>query len=118
MSSERDRSRERLPPREGAHRPPPSISTNSDNPKLLNSRVFIGNLPTDRVTRDDLEEIFGKYGKIAGKYIYNLFLIHPQALQWVTVSGLDQAVTESQNYSCQEFSQLNYIASLPYYTSL
>ena len=32
--------------------------------------------------------------------------------------GLDQAVTESQNCSCQEFYQLSHIASLPYYTSL
>ena len=34
------------------------------------------------------------------------------------IYGLDQAVTESQNCSCQEFSQLSHIASLPYYTSL
>ena len=32
--------------------------------------------------------------------------------------GLDQAVTESQNCSCQEFSQLSHTASQSYYTSL
>ena len=32
--------------------------------------------------------------------------------------GLDQAVTESQNCSCQEFSQLSHTASQSYYVSL
>ena len=32
--------------------------------------------------------------------------------------GLDQAVTESQNCSCHEFSKLSHIASQSYYTSL
>ena len=34
------------------------------------------------------------------------------------VTGLDQAVTESQNCSCQEFFQLSHTASQSYYTSL
>ena len=59
LSHDRDREQDRS-------RPYISNHTNSSDPKLLMSRVFIGNLPTERVSRDDLEEMFSKYGKILG----------------------------------------------------
>uniref|UniRef100_A0A672J9R5 RRM domain-containing protein n=1 Tax=Salarias fasciatus TaxID=181472 RepID=A0A672J9R5_SALFA len=38
--------------------------TNKNDPRSLNSRVFIGNLNTAIVKKTDIEVIFGKYGKI------------------------------------------------------
>lgn len=40
--------------------------TNKNDPRSLNSRVFIGNLNTMLVTKADVEAIFSKYGKIVG----------------------------------------------------
>lgn len=40
--------------------------TNSTNPQDLERRLFVGNLPTDHMTREEMEEIFSKYGKIRG----------------------------------------------------
>ena len=59
LSHDRDRERDRSRPNMTNH-------TSSSDPKLLMSRVFIGKLPTDRVCRGDLEEMFSKYGKILG----------------------------------------------------
>lgn len=40
--------------------------TKSNDPKLAAARVFIGNLPSDRTTKEDLQEKFKPYGKILG----------------------------------------------------
>uniref|UniRef100_A0A8C3B5A2 RRM domain-containing protein n=1 Tax=Cyclopterus lumpus TaxID=8103 RepID=A0A8C3B5A2_CYCLU len=40
--------------------------TNKNDPRSLNSRVFIGNLNTTIVKKTDIEVLFGKYGKIVG----------------------------------------------------
>ncbi|XP_078256718.1 RNA-binding Raly-like protein isoform X3 [Rhinoraja longicauda] len=40
--------------------------TNKNDPKSINSRVFVGNLNTAIVKKADVEAIFGKYGKIVG----------------------------------------------------
>ncbi|XP_037644565.1 RNA-binding Raly-like protein isoform X2 [Sebastes umbrosus] len=40
--------------------------TNKNDPRSLNSRVFIGNLNTAVVNKSDIEAIFAKYGKIVG----------------------------------------------------
>ncbi|XP_061661185.1 RNA-binding Raly-like protein isoform X1 [Syngnathoides biaculeatus] len=40
--------------------------TNKNDPRSLNSRVFIGNLNTAIVKKTDIEAIFAKYGKIVG----------------------------------------------------
>ncbi|XP_048868490.1 RNA-binding Raly-like protein isoform X1 [Brienomyrus brachyistius] len=40
--------------------------TNKNDPRSLNSRVFIGNLNTAIVKKADIEVIFAKYGKIVG----------------------------------------------------
>uniref|UniRef100_UPI00358FAC05 RNA-binding Raly-like protein isoform X2 n=1 Tax=Myxine glutinosa TaxID=7769 RepID=UPI00358FAC05 len=47
--------------------------TNKNDPRSLNSRVFIGNLNTALVTREDVEAIFSKYGQIAGVSVHKGF---------------------------------------------
>jgi len=42
------------------------FGTNSTDPKMIASRLFLGSLPYD-ITKDDLRGIFSKYGKIIGK---------------------------------------------------
>ncbi|XP_010080786.1 PREDICTED: RNA-binding protein Raly-like [Pterocles gutturalis] len=45
--------------------------TNSTNPQDLERRLFIGNLPTDHMTREEMEEIFSKYGTIRALSMYH-----------------------------------------------
>ena len=40
--------------------------TNSNDPQMINSRVFCGNLNTFTLTKDDVEAIFKRYGRIIG----------------------------------------------------
>ncbi|KAL6103815.1 hnrnpc [Pungitius sinensis] len=47
--------------------------TNKNDPRSLNSRVFIGNLNTLLVTKADVEAIFSKYGKIVGCSVHKGF---------------------------------------------
>ncbi|CAF94190.1 unnamed protein product [Tetraodon nigroviridis] len=47
--------------------------TNKNDPRSLNSRVFIGNLNTAVVTKADIEAIFAKYGKIVGCSVHKGF---------------------------------------------
>ncbi|XP_052417300.1 heterogeneous nuclear ribonucleoproteins C1/C2 isoform X1 [Carassius gibelio] len=47
--------------------------TNKNDPRSLNSRVFIGNLNTMLVTKADVEAIFSKYGKIVGCSVHKGF---------------------------------------------
>lgn len=41
--------------------------TNSQDPQAVNSRVFVGNLNTFQCSKTDVERIFQRYGRIAGK---------------------------------------------------
>ena len=41
-------------------------NTSSNDPKMMEARVFIGNLPADQVTRQAVEEMYKDYGKILG----------------------------------------------------
>ncbi|XP_018614293.1 RNA-binding Raly-like protein isoform X2 [Scleropages formosus] len=47
--------------------------TNKNDPRSLNSRVFIGNLNTAIVKKGDIEAIFAKYGKIVGCSVHKGF---------------------------------------------
>ena len=40
--------------------------TNIEDPEYLKARVFIGNLPADKVSKDELEELFKEYGAVLG----------------------------------------------------
>ncbi|XP_052818810.1 nuclear receptor coactivator 5-like isoform X2 [Mya arenaria] len=54
-------------------RPPVEVTdrTNIEDPEFLNARLFIGNLPSDRTTKQDLENLFQSYGKILGVSIHD-----------------------------------------------
>ena len=41
-------------------------NTSSNDPKMMEARVFIGNLPADQVTRQAVEKMYKDYGKILG----------------------------------------------------
>ena len=56
---EKDGRLQRLYDREGRN-------TSSMDPKMMNSRVFIGNLAADKVTRQDIVRMFEPYGKVLG----------------------------------------------------
>ncbi|XP_030630447.1 RNA-binding Raly-like protein [Chanos chanos] len=47
--------------------------TNKNDPRSINSRVFIGNLNTTVVKKSDIEGIFAKYGKIMGCSVHKGF---------------------------------------------
>uniref|UniRef100_A0A8C7DB04 RRM domain-containing protein n=1 Tax=Oncorhynchus kisutch TaxID=8019 RepID=A0A8C7DB04_ONCKI len=47
--------------------------TNKNDPRSLNSRVFIGNLNTAIVKKTDIEVIFAKYGRIVGCSVHKGF---------------------------------------------
>lgn len=48
-------------------------STNSNDPKMLDSRVFIGNLPSDKVGRHDIENLFAGYGTVLGVSLHKSY---------------------------------------------
>ncbi|XP_063816532.1 nuclear receptor coactivator 5 isoform X2 [Pseudophryne corroboree] len=39
--------------------------TDSEDPNELDRRIFVGNLPTSRMTKKEMEEMFSRYGKIS-----------------------------------------------------
>ncbi|XP_026068681.1 nuclear receptor coactivator 5-like isoform X2 [Carassius auratus] len=43
---------------------PPSHTTNSNDPRELERRIFVGNLPTAHMAKKDMEDLFRPYGKI------------------------------------------------------
>ena len=45
--------------------------TNSERQQDIFSRVFVGHLPTDRCTRNDVEKLFSQYGIITGCSVLN-----------------------------------------------
>lgn len=45
-----------------------SNQTNSQDPQAVNSRVFVGNLNTFQCSKTDVERMFQKYGRLAGKF--------------------------------------------------
>ncbi|KAJ3602816.1 hypothetical protein NHX12_030564 [Muraenolepis orangiensis] len=46
-----------------------SRSCSSKDPKDMERRIFVGNLPTSDMDKKDLEDIFSTYGKIIGQYL-------------------------------------------------
>lgn len=42
--------------------------TNSQDPQAVNSRVFVGNLNTFQCSKTDVERMFQRYGRLAGKF--------------------------------------------------
>lgn len=48
-------------------------NTSSNDPKMLDSRVFIGNLPSEKVGRQDIEKLFAAYGTILGVSLHKSY---------------------------------------------
>ena len=48
-------------------------NTSSMDPKMMNSRVFIGNLAADRVKRQDVVKLFEPYGKVLGVSLHKSY---------------------------------------------
>lgn len=48
-------------------------NTSSNDPKMLNSRVFIGNLASDKVGRQDIENLFSRFGKVLGVSLHKSY---------------------------------------------
>uniref|UniRef100_A0A3B4BLE3 RRM domain-containing protein n=1 Tax=Periophthalmus magnuspinnatus TaxID=409849 RepID=A0A3B4BLE3_9GOBI len=46
--------------------PVPYHPCNSSDPRDLERRIFVGNLPTSEMDKKDLEEMFRPYGKVLG----------------------------------------------------
>uniref|UniRef100_A0A8D2NG46 RRM domain-containing protein n=1 Tax=Zonotrichia albicollis TaxID=44394 RepID=A0A8D2NG46_ZONAL len=54
--------------------------TNKNDPKSINSRVFIGNLNTAVVKKSDVETIFSKYGRVVGCSVHKGYaFVHGKA---------------------------------------
>ena len=64
--------------------------TNSNDPKSLRCRLFIGNLATDKTTKVEVEEIFSKFGELASLSLHNNFGF----VQFIRPEDADKAVEE------------------------
>lgn len=64
--------------------------TNRMDPHSVRCRVFIGNLATDKVSRQELEEMFSKYGHISGCSLHNNYGF----VQYETEKAADEAVAK------------------------
>ncbi|KAM9790559.1 RNA-binding Raly-like protein [Syngnathus typhle] len=67
--------------------------TNKNDPRSLNSRVFIGNLNTAVVSKADIEAIFAKYGKIVGCSVHKGYAF----VQYVSERNARAAVAGENN---------------------
>lgn len=52
---------------------PSRSRTDSDDPKDLDRRIFVGNLPTDTMSREEMEDLFSKYGKISALSMFRRY---------------------------------------------
>ena len=75
---QRDRGRDQGRPQE----------TNKSDAKSIRCRLFIGNLNTDSLARQELEDIFGKHGRIVGCSLHSGFGF----IQYEKESEADEAV--------------------------
>ncbi|EDO36698.1 predicted protein, partial [Nematostella vectensis] len=64
--------------------------TNKNDPHSVRCRIFIGNLATDKIARQDLEEIFSRHGKVLGCSLHANFGF----VQFETEKGADEAVAK------------------------
>lgn len=48
-------------------------NTSSNDPKMLDSRVFIGNLPSEKVSRQEIETMFAAYGTVLGVSLHKSY---------------------------------------------
>ena len=48
-------------------------NTSSSDPKMMNARVFIGNLAAEKVTRQDVMKLFQSHGKVLGVSLHRSY---------------------------------------------
>ena len=48
-------------------------NTSSDDPKMMNARVFIGNLASDKMSRQEVMKMFEPYGKVLGVSLHKSY---------------------------------------------
>ena len=86
---DKDRDRERRAVKRG----PPSShgnETNRNDPRSLRCRVFIGNLPTEKMSRQDVEKIFMRHGTVTGVSIHSNYGF----VQYADEAAADEAVSK------------------------
>lgn len=91
--------------------------TNKNDPRSLNSRVFIGNLNTAVVTKADIEAIFAKYGKIVGCSVHKGYAFVQYASERnarAAVAGENTRVIAGQSLGNAFFSDLYSANALDY----
>lgn len=75
--------------------------TNSQDPQAVCSRVFVGNLNTFQCSKTDLERMFQRYGRLAGKYFFrfSFTFVPPPGSAFNSLQTLDAHVyNESFQY--------------------
>ena len=48
-------------------------NTSSNDPKMMNARVFIGNLASDKLSRQDVMKMFESHGKVLGVSLHKSY---------------------------------------------
>lgn len=44
---------------------------NMKDPSTASARIFVGSIPHDNVSRQDIEDTFSKFGKVTGMLCFN-----------------------------------------------
>lgn len=65
-------------------------TTNSSDPKMKKARLFVGNLAADRIRRNDLLDIFGKYGEVTAISIHRNYAFVQFAEEDFAQKALDE----------------------------
>lgn len=65
-------------------------STNRNDSKSIRCRIFVGNLNTEDLSREEFENIFAKHGRVIGCSVHNGFGF----VQYEKESSADEAVTK------------------------
>ena len=109
-----DRSfRDSKPPAIRDNKPVRDNVTNRADPHSVRCRVFIGNLPTDKMSRQEMEDVFSHHGKVAGVSIHT----HFGFVQYENERSADEAVSKENGkvyygkrlgeYTCVLLLELN-----------
>ena len=69
---------------------PSGRNTNSIDSKSMRRRIFVGNLNTDKINNDQVEEAFAKFGEIESCSLHKNFGF----VQFTDEKSADEAVTE------------------------
>ncbi len=75
-------------------------NTSSNDPQMLDSRVFIGNLPSEKITRVEVEKLFSDYGNVLGVSLHKSYGF----VQYDNKESAEKAVEAMHGYSLQNSS--------------